>query len=33
MFFFVVTKNLKWKSLAKNSVTFKKWDGVKNGKF
>ena len=29
MFLSVITKNLKWKILTKNLVTFKRWDGVK----
>ena len=29
----VITKNLKWESLTKNSVTFKRWDGVRDEKF
>ena len=33
MFFSVITKNLNWESLTKNSVTFKIWDGVKDEKF
>ena len=28
MFFSVITKNLDWKILTKNLVTFKRWDGV-----
>ena len=28
MFFPVITKNLNWKILTKNLVTFKRWDGV-----
>ena len=31
MFFFVITKNLNWEILTKNSVTFKRRDGVKDG--
>ena len=26
----MITKNLNWETLTKNSVTFKRWDGVKN---
>ena len=33
MFFSVTTKNLNWKILTKNLVTFKRWDGVKDEKF
>ena len=33
MFFSVVTKNLNWGNLAKNLVTFKRWDGVNDEKF
>ena len=33
MFFSVITKNLNWEILTKNSATFKRWDWVKNGKF
>ena len=29
----VVTKNLNWKILTKNLVTFKRWDGVNDEKF
>ena len=32
-FFFVITKNLNWEVLTKNSVTFKRSDGVKNENF
>ena len=32
MFFSVITKNLNWDILTKNSVTFKRWDGVKDEK-
>ena len=28
MFFSVITKNLDWKILTKNLVTFKRWDRV-----
>ena len=28
-----MTKNLNWKILTKNLVTFKRWDGVKDEKF
>ena len=30
--FSFITKNLNWKILTKNSVTFKRWDGVKDEK-
>ena len=30
MFFSVITKNLNCKILTKSSVTFKRWDGVKD---
>ena len=33
MFFSVITKNLNWKLLTMNLVTFKRWDGVKDHKF
>ena len=33
MFFSVVTKNLNLEILTKNSVTFKRWDGVKDENF
>ena len=33
MFFSVLTKNLNWEILAKNLVTFRRWDGVKDEKF
>ena len=33
MFFSVLTKNLNWEILAKNLVTFRRWDGVKAEKF
>ena len=33
MYFSVITKNLNWEILAKNLVTFKRWDGVKDEKF
>ena len=33
MLFFVITKNLKWEILTNNSVTFKRWDGVKEENF
>ena len=33
MFLSVVTKNLNWKILTKNLVTFKRLDGVKDEKF
>ena len=32
MFFSTITKNLNWEILTKNLVTFKRWDGVKDGK-
>ena len=32
MFFSVITKNLDWETLTKNSVTFKRWDRVKDEK-
>ena len=32
MFFSVITKNLNWEILTKNLVTFKRWNGAKNGK-
>ena len=31
MFSSMITKNLNWENLTKNSVTFKRWDGVKDG--
>ena len=31
-FFSVITRNLNWEILTKNLVTFKRWDGVKDGK-
>ena len=31
--FSVITKNLNWEFLAKNLVTFKRWDEVKDEKF
>ena len=31
--FSFITKNLNWKVLTKNLVTFKRWDGVKDEKF
>ena len=31
MFSSMITKNLNWETLTKNSVTFKRWDGVKDG--
>ena len=31
-FFSVIFKNLNWKVLTKNLVTFKRWDGVNNNK-
>ena len=33
MFFSVITKNLNWEILAKNLVTFKRWDEVKDEQF
>ena len=33
MFFSVITKNLNWGILARNLVTFKRWDTVKDEKF
>ena len=33
MLFFVITKNLNWEILTNNSVTFKRWDGVKEENF
>ena len=33
MFLSVITKNLNWKILTKNLVTFKRWNGVKDKKF
>ena len=33
MFFSVITKDLNWKILTKNLVTFKRWGGVKDEKF
>ena len=33
MFLPLITKNLKWKILNKNLITFKRWDGVKDEKF
>ena len=32
MFFSVITKNLNWKILTKNLVTFKRWDVAKDEK-
>ena len=32
-FFSVITNNLNWEILNKNSVTFKRWDGVKDQRF
>ena len=32
MFFSVITKNLNWKILTKNLVTFERWDEIKDGK-
>ena len=32
MFFSVITKNLNWELLTKNSVTYKRRDGVKDEK-
>ena len=33
VFLSVITKNLNWKILTKNLVTFKRWDVVKDEKF
>ena len=33
MFFSIITKNLNWETLTKNSFTFKRWDRVKDEKF
>ena len=33
MFFPVITDYLNWETVAKNSATFKRWDGVKDEKF
>ena len=33
MLFSVLTKNLNWEILTKNLVTFKRWNGIKDGKF
>ena len=33
MFFSVTTKNLNWKILTKNLVSFKRWDEIKGEKF
>ena len=33
MFFSVITKSLNWEVLNKNSVTFKRGDGVEDEKF
>ena len=33
MFFSVISKNLNWEILTKNLVTFKRRDGVKDGKY
>ena len=33
MFFSVITKNLHWKILTRNLVTFKRWDGTENERF
>ena len=33
MFFFDITKNLNWKILTENLLTFKRWDRAKNEKF
>ena len=30
MLYSAITKNLKWKFLTKNLVSFRKWDGVEN---
>ena len=29
----ILTKNLNWEILTKNLVTFKRWNGIKDGKF
>ena len=33
MFFSAITKNLNREILTENLVTFKRWDGLKDGKF
>ena len=33
MFLSLITKNVNWEILTKNLVTFKRWDGIKDGKF
>ena len=33
MFFSVFIKSLNWETLSKKLITFKRWDGIKNGKF
>ena len=33
MLFSIITKNLNREILTKNLVTFKRWDGVKDGNF
>ena len=33
MFFSVIAKNLNWKILTKNLVTFKRWGGIKDESF
>ena len=33
IFFSVITKNLNWKVLTKNLVSFKRWNGLKDEKF
>ena len=33
MFFSIIPKNLNWEILTKNSVTFKRSDGIKDEKF
>ena len=33
MFFSVINKNLNWEILTKNSITFRRWDGVKDENF
>ena len=33
MFFSILTKNLNWENLTKKLVTFKRWDGIKDGYF
>ena len=33
MFFSILTKNLNWENLIKKLVTFKRWNGIKDGIF